>query len=117
MKIEINDNRKIFGIQEEFSALFPLLKIDFFAKPHSQNGPASDKVKGNHSKLAECRIVHNEGTITITPQMTVAELYQHFGDVYGLSIKVLRKVGNTWEDTIETQGLTLEEQNQAVIPQ
>jgi propanediol utilization protein len=32
MKIVINNNRKIFAIQEEFSKMFPGLNIEFFAK-------------------------------------------------------------------------------------
>lgn len=38
MKIAINDNRKIFAIQEEFNTAFPYLKLEFYSKPHKSQG-------------------------------------------------------------------------------
>lgn len=55
--------------------------------------------------------MNEDGNITITPHMTVNNLEQTFGDIYGLSVQVFRKSGNAWLETIETDGLTLEEQN------
>lgn len=112
MKIAINDKRKIFAIQEEFNAIFPYLKLEFFAKPHSTSGAASKKTVQQQSKtLAESRTIHNSGSITITPKMTVCDLEQRFCDVYGLSIRVFRKSGKVWLETTVTDGWTLEEQN------
>ena len=42
MKIVINNKRRIFAIQEEFSTMFPGLVIAFFAKP-SRPGAAPSK--------------------------------------------------------------------------
>jgi len=55
--------------------------------------------------------VHNTGTITIAPGMTVNELEQNFKDVYGLSVQVFRKSGKVWLETTVTDGWSLEEQN------
>ena len=112
MKIQINDHRKIFAIQEEFQKIFSFLKIEFFAKPHKVGAPSSKKLMKHSSKtLGECRSVHNKGTLTIVPQMTVAELEQNFADVYGLSVQVFRKSGNAWLETSVTDKWTLEQQN------
>ena len=113
MKIIINDRRKIYAIQKEFNNIFPYLKIEFFAKP-SKPGAASSKKMMNHSskQIGECRTVHNNGTITITPNMTVAELEQNFNDVYGLSVEVFRQSGNAWLETTVTNGWTLQKQNE-----
>jgi hypothetical protein len=112
MKITINDKRKIHAIQKEFTEQFPYLKIEFFAKPHKVGGGSSKKSLCLGSKtLGECRTVHKAGTITIIPQMTVADLEQNFGDVYGLSVQVFRKSGKIWLETTVTDGWTLEEQN------
>lgn len=112
MKIAINDHRKVFAIQEEFNTEFPYLKLEFFSKPHKSKG-ASEKefIKHNSVTLAECRTMHEDGNITITPHMTVNNLEQNFGDIYGLGVQVFRKSGDAWLETIETDGLTLEEQN------
>lgn len=108
----INDNRKIFAIKEEFNTVFPYLKLEFFSKPAKIAGISSIKlVKHNSTTLGECRTIHNVGSITITGQMTVADLEQNFSDVYGLGIQIFRKSGKVWLETTVTDGWTLEEQN------
>ncbi len=112
MKITINDNRKIYAIQEEFNKLFPYLKLEFFSKPHKAFGASSKKsIKKNSKCIYECRSIHNNGEITITPQMTVNELEQNFASTYGLSVHVFRKSGKSWLETTVTDNWTLEEQN------
>lgn len=112
MKVTINDHRKIFAIQEDFNQLFPYLKLEFFSKPHTNGGATSIKfIKHNSKTLGECRTLHNSGEITIVPDMTVAELEQNFGSVYGLGVQVFRKSGKTWLETTVTDKWTLEEQN------
>ena len=112
MKIAINDHRKIYAIQEEFNGIFPYLKLEFFSKPH-KNGGASPKtlVKHNNGTLGECRTVHHKGDLTIIPEMTVSDLEQNFGDVYGLGVQVFRKSGKSWLETTVTDNWTLAEQN------
>lgn len=112
MNIIINDHRKIFAIQEAFSKAFPYLKLEFLSKPHTSTGSSSPKlVRRNSKTLGECRVVHNKGKITITPNMSVADLEQKFSDVYGLKIQVYRKSGTSWLETSVTDGWSLEEQN------
>lgn len=112
MKIVINDHRKISAIQEEFNTVFPYLKIEFFSKPHKQGGASAKKLIKHGSKtLGECRTIHTKGHISITPKMTVVDLEQRFGDVYGLGVQVFRKSGKVWLETTVTDGWTLEEQN------
>lgn len=112
MKILINDHRKLFAIQKEFGEMFPYLKLEFFGKPHKVGAPSSKKIMKHPSKtIGECRVIHNKGILTITPNMTVADLEQGFSDVYGLSIQVFRKSGRVWLETTATDGWTLESQN------
>lgn len=112
MNIVINDHRKIFAIQEEFSKVFPYLKLEFLSKPHTSSGSSSHKlVRRNSKTLGECRTIHNKGKITITPGMSVADLEQKFSDVYGLTVQLFRKSGTTWLETSVTDGWSLEEQN------
>ncbi len=112
MKITINDHRKLSAIQEEFNTVFPYLKIEFYSKPNKLGGASTKKLIKQHNKtLGECRTIHNKGHITITSKMTVVDLEQRFGDVYGLGIQVFRKSGKVWLETTVTDGWTLEEQN------
>jgi hypothetical protein len=112
MKIKINDSRKIFAIQKEFNSFFPYLKLEFFSRPHTSGGASSKKFITHNSKsLLECRAIHKNGTITLTPNMTVSDLEQHFKDVYGLNAQVFRRSGKAWLETTITDKWTLQEQN------
>lgn len=112
MKIAINDHRKIFAIQEEFNNLFPYLKLEFFAKPHTKGGPSPKTfIKHSSETLGECRTTHESGDLSINPEMTVSDLEQRFADAYGLSVQVFRKSGKSWLETTVTDSWTLEEQN------
>lgn len=113
MKITINDRRKIFAVQEEFTTAFPYLKLEFFAKPHSPGGGSAKKFITQQSKtLGDCRTIHNKGNITITGNMTVGDLEQRFADVYGLGVQVFRRSGKVWLETTVTDNWTLDRQNQ-----
>lgn len=112
MKISISDRRKISAVQEEFNQAFPYLKLEFFSKPHSPGkGSAKKYIKHSDKTLGECRTVSTRGRITITPQMTVGDLEQRFGEVYGLGVQVFRKSGKVWLETTVTDSWTLEQQN------
>ena len=111
MKISINDHRKVFAIQEEFSAAFSNLKLEFHAKPHQSAGSADNEYCKHSAHLSECRTIHESGEITMTPHMTAANLEQNFRDVYGLGVEVFKKSGTNWVSTADLAGLTLEELN------
>lgn len=113
MKIEINDHRKIFAIQKEFSASFPGLKIEFHEKPNKKDGPASEKlVKSSSKTLIECRTIHNEGFISIHAQMTTGDLKQCFRDNYGITIELFQKSENkSWRLIPITEKSVLDELN------
>ena len=112
MKIIINNYRKIFAVQQEFTAVFPDLKINFFAKPNTQGGAPVKKIVKNSKTIGDCRTIHNSGFITILPEMSVGELKQHFSDVYGLSIELFVKSGdNNWKESDQNENTLLGEVN------
>lgn len=116
MKITINDHRKIHAIKEEFQEVYPYLKLEFFTRPHKEGAPSPKKLMNSDSKtLGECRIQHNKGTLTVSPEMTVGELEAGFRDVYGLSVQVFRKSGKNWLETTATDGWTLAKQNETAL--
>ena len=112
MKLDINDQRKISTIQEEFNTVFPYLKLEFFFNKNNPRGILSKGyIKQYNKPLHECRTVQNKKQIVITPEMTVINLEQSFREVYGLVVEVFRKSGKVWLETTVTDGWTLEEQN------
>lgn len=112
MEITINDDRKIFTIQEEFNTVFPYLKLEFFSRTHRPSAGSPKKlIRENNKLLGECRTIHTKGKINITPQMTVSDLEQLFSEIYGLGVQVFRQSGKVWLETTVTDAWTLEEQN------
>ncbi len=112
MQITINDHRKIYAIQEEFNSLFPNLKIAFYVKSPNLKAPHPKKLIEAHGKtLAECRNIHNKGQLTITRNMTAADLESNFNEVYGLDVEIMKKNGEKWMELDSKNTLTLEEQN------
>ncbi|MGP8214712.1 MAG: hypothetical protein ACLQQ4_04030 [Bacteroidia bacterium] len=111
MEIIIHDNRKIAEIQEEFSRMFPYLKLHFFGKPHKANGNGIKKPMLDPSKtIGQCREKHLTGVLSIVPQMTVTDLKKGFKENFGLSVQVFRKVGDDWLETV-TEIWPLEKHN------
>ena len=112
MEIILNDHRKIFAIQKEFSEMFPFLKLEFYAKSNIAGGASSIKLMKHISKtIAECRTIRAAGNITIQPNMTIGRLEQSFRDIYGLSVGVFRQSAAEWLETKETNDWTLDRQN------
>jgi len=112
MKTIINNNRKLYHIQEEFNQEFPYLKIDFYSKSNRHGGSPSEKIIEKSSKtIADCRTTHETGTIIITPNMTVFNLESIFINEYDIKINISRKSGKSWIETNITNNWTLEKQN------
>jgi hypothetical protein len=112
MNIVINNNRKIFAIQEEFSRKFHNLQLFFHAKPSNSEGVPSAKIIHESSKtLNECRVMHHNGKLEIQPSMTIPELKSHFSDRYGLSVEIFPILPNgSFEYSFDDKS-TLEELN------
>jgi hypothetical protein len=111
MKISINDHRKIFAVQEEFSQMFPHLRLVFLSKPNKVGVASSKKMMIESKTLGDCRVVHTKGDLTLSPSMTVADLQQSFSDNFGLSARVYLKSGNDWVETSSNGRLSIEDQD------
>lgn len=112
MKIAINDHRKLFTVQREFTELFPHLKIEFLSKPSKVGeSPSKKLIRAKGKSIGDCRLVHTKGELTLSPSMTVADLKQSLSDIYGLAVIVYKKYGAGWVETEENGRLTLQEQD------
>jgi hypothetical protein len=110
MKIEINNHRKIFAIQDEFGAMFPGLTMAFYAKPsHPGATPSTKLIRHSGKTLQDCRINSNDGTLDILPTMNVSDLKNNLRDVFGLSVEIFQKPKDGGPASPATENLTLEE--------
>lgn len=110
--MKITDQKTIAQIQEEFSKLFPGLKIEFYISKHDSNegSPAADQLSSD-LKIADVRSQHNEGDLTISADMTVAELEKGLASKFGLNGQIFRRSAKIWLQTSATDHWTLAVQN------
>jgi hypothetical protein len=111
-KIKIDDKRKLVDIQNDFNALFPFLKLEFFKAPHKiGQGSAKNLLQDANKLVRDCRSSFPEGHLEIIDTMTVNQLEDLIFSSYGLAAQVFRKSGNVWLETSATDNWTLLQQN------
>ncbi len=112
MKITIKDDQTIREIQENFSNLFPYLKIEFFTKPHKKfSGSRKENIIDPEKNIGSCRSVHGSGALQITAETKVSNLEKELMEHFGLFAQVFRKSGKVWIETTVTDDWTLAKQN------
>jgi hypothetical protein len=112
MKLQITPTKTLKDIQNQFHEHFPLLKIEFFKKPHRPEEPSAKKDVLD-SALAISKLTKAKGEIRVTKDTKVSELEQQLQKDFGLFVQVFRKMGNTWVETSRTDEMTLEEQQES----
>ena len=113
MTITINENRQLLELQQDFNAVFPFLKIEFFKAPHSiGEASAKNQLHDNNRMVSDCRLKKTEGLLSINDDMTVSDLEARFFDDFGLSAQIFRRSGNVWLETSATDNWTLRQQNE-----
>ena len=91
MKIEINNLRKIFSIQDEFTRAFPNLKIEFYEYADKGGTRYKHLIKTGSKTLGECRTQSKDGVIEIKSGMTIGELKNIFKETYGLNVDMFQR--------------------------
>jgi hypothetical protein len=111
MNIQINSRLLIGDIQKKFREAFPFLQLVFFRQPWN---PMLIRLQPELSSAESLQHFHKETKpreFNITPKDKVAAVEQNFRDQYALEVQVMRRSGNTWLMTKETDNYTLEQQN------
>lgn len=112
MYIEINDNTAIRHIFQKFSDYYPYLQIRFYGKPHKLYGVSPDEdIIPPHKTIGEVKQTHVSGLLEITPVSKVAGIENEFLQRFGLSVQILRKEKDKWEQTTGMDDFTLKELN------
>ncbi len=112
MHVVIRPDKPISDVQQDFTAAFPYLKLEFLGKDRfAANEPLGKKILPVHS--AANGILHNPkmNPILIPEEMKVNELEALFLEQFSRVIQVLRKSGNMWLATSLTFNWTLSQQN------
>jgi hypothetical protein len=112
MELHLNRDTKIREVKNQFAALFPFLKLEFFRYQHGkgESSVLADKVPDN-TLLREAAPQLKSGNFVFLPTDAVADIEQRLQQEYGLPVQVFRKAGNLWLETVQTDNLSLEKQN------
>ncbi|HXD93666.1 MAG TPA: hypothetical protein VNX01_10660 [Bacteroidia bacterium] len=112
MTLKVDDNKSIATIQQEFNAMFPYLKLEFFKHVHGvhQGSPKKDMLNSSLA-LKQFAKKHVNGIIEIKETMKVSDLESSFQMLFSLSVQVFRKSAGTWIETSVTDDWTLRQQN------
>ena len=113
MNLSINNKTLVKNIQEEFTTLYPYLKIEFLTDTKTSNGYAKVEKIAPTTYFKLLHKLEHEIEICINNNRTVADLEKDFKNFIGLSVQLYRKSGNVWIETSLTDDWTLARQNDA----
>jgi hypothetical protein len=114
--IQITGNKTLESIAAEFNQHFPNLGLNFFESSHGV-GEESDQWDTLNLKLPleqVGRYDHNE-ELSINGHLKVATFEQRFQELFGIGVQVMTKVSGRWEQTIESDNLSLSEQDRQSV--
>jgi hypothetical protein len=112
MILEVEGFSKLSDISDLFSHYYPFLKIEFFDLPHNWHESSSLK-----NMIPKTKLVSEVTSLDLVVQIEVhfwnktGTVEQMFKNKAGLNIQIFRKYNNSWIQTVGTDELTLEEQN------
>lgn len=113
MHIDINDNTALRHIQEIFSDYYPYLQMEFYKSPHKKYEASAERELIYPGKtIGEVKQTHVSAIIEILPHSKVADVEKEFLQRFGLSVQILRKEKDHWEQTTGMDDFTLKELNE-----
>ena len=114
MYLEINGERLISDIQQDFGAVYPFLKIEFFrnGKIRRDRYPVNKLIPATQPVKTAWHYKQEKGQLTLSDGMTVTDFENALMDQFGLSAQVFRRSGNIWLQTTITDYWTLKQQNE-----
>jgi hypothetical protein len=114
MELTIKPNMTIAEVQEQFSARYPHLKIEFYSKPHDPSEGTPNHYKLDSSKtIDEVTGERVVGEVSLHGNMKTETLEDTFEQELSLYVQVFRKSGNVWLQTTKTDSWTLAEQERS----
>jgi hypothetical protein len=110
--MKINKSSTIQDVFEQFSMLFPYLKLEFYRKGHQANEGSSIEDQISHqTKLSQMSPDVTDSDFNIDGDMTVSDFEKYVKDKFQMNVQVFRKSSDLWLQTTATDHWTLNKQN------
>jgi len=112
MHIEINDNTILEDIQKTFSDFYPFLSLNFYHDHHKRYESSSEKnLIDPKEKIINIRKTHISTLLEIQPHYRVSDVEKEFMERLGISVQVMKKEKDEWEQTTGLDNLSLKDLN------
>jgi len=112
MHMEIHDKTILSDIQKTFSDFYPYLSIQFYRDHHPKyEASPNDKLIDPQKTIGEVRKTHVSALIEIQPHYHVVDVEREFMERLGLSVQVMKKEKDQWEQTTGLDNLSLKDLN------
>lgn len=112
MQLFIKGDRLVREVQQEFTGVYPFLKIEFVKNADKPKDHVKQTLILHNQKLSDAWVYKKtEGNLVIDDLMSVTDLENAFMDQFGLRTQVFRRSGNIWLETSVTDSWTLRQQN------
>lgn len=112
MHIEINDHTQLREIASVFNSYYPFLKLAFYQGTHEvyQSSPVNQLISENKT-IGEIKRTHISTIVEIQPWYKVKEVEREFQDRLGISIQILKKEDEQWEQSTGLDMLSIKDLN------
>ena len=112
MKIEITKASTLQHISDQFCAVFPFLKLEFYKEKHKTNeGSDVDDQLTRDTLLIKIQPDLKETYFNIDGEISVADFEKMMKDKFNLNVQVFRKSSKIWLQTTSTDHWSLNKQN------
>jgi len=113
MHIEINDHTTLRHIQKVFADFYPYLQIEFYNKPHKRYEASSEfDFIFPDTAIGQIKSTHISCLLEMQPHSKVADIEMEFQMRFGLSVQIMRKEKDRWEQTTGMDDFTLKDLNE-----
>jgi hypothetical protein len=113
MYLHIHDSRTLKELQDDFSSVFPYLRLEFYTRRQRAGQHASSRSLLNpFLQVVTIRRQHRNGAIEIREQMKAKQVEQLLKREYSLPAEVLHYTKAGWLQTEVADEATLQELNE-----
>ncbi len=116
MEIQFTPETTLSELQDNFSKLFPNLKLGFFVDLNDDDQYSQDElIKNEHSNLRLINPKIEAGALSVSPNTKIMDFETDAVRQLGVDVQVFRKSGKLWLATKQTDHKSFAEQEEMSI--
>ncbi|MCG2615342.1 hypothetical protein LZZ85_13665 [Terrimonas sp. NA20] len=109
--LHISPSKYVYELQQEFSSIFPHLRLEFYRRPGNEAAAAAKQLIPKTMLFRDLGVMET-AAVESGDEITVAVLEGFFLKKFGILAQVVRQSGTVWLETTMTDDWTLFQQNE-----